>query len=280
MSLTKADRDRIAIEHRVVATARARWKVLKQGDYHIAPPYRAICGKPGCAGSLGLFEAFRAHPKDLASVLAMNVELAREVLGVVESMVATAREVVDRTNLEPDVRSDQAKERREHLAELESLQRDVLEVYRLFLHDLEEYGRAVASGQDHLVKSPTFLGSEGCQYWTMQPEAGHGEPGSKGQFRSLPIYYGHRTSGFRISIGGKRTAEGHRVSRRPYRRHFTEEERLALGRWEDDRHVAGQQVLPPCLIICAVCGTINWLSLPFGASTRLSGRDKPTHPTT
>lgn len=273
MTLSEEARARIAEERRLTATVRARWKELTPGNYGLAPQQRAICGKASCPGSLGIFEAVLAHPNDAARLLASNVEIAGQCLSAVMGTIECDERIFGRTDLAPDL----VAKRRAILDELRPLHRNLLRLARANLKVSEEEQRRFEGGDDYLASRPAFVSKHGKHFWMMQPEAGHGEPGSRGEHRSQPIYFGHRSSAFRISTRGKRTPDGERVSRRPFRRDVQAENRVALGEWAAEWNVTGQNVMPPCLIVCAVCETINYVSLPDGMGVLIPGTDEPIY---
>lgn len=274
MTLSTEERDRIAEARRATGNARARWKILKQGVHSLAPPYRAVCGKKGCPGSLGIFEAVLAYPNDYAGLLADSVRAARAAMASIEQLVVCEQSTFGRTDLAPEIVAEQ----RAILAEREPWHRELMELSRANLRATEERQRSFAGGEDYLAKRPAYQSTHGRHFWELLAEPSHGEPGSKGEHRSQPIYHGHRTSGYHISNRGKRDREGYRVSRRPCRRDWSEEERRALEKWTDVWTVTGQAVFPPCLIVCAVCETINYVPLPDGMGVLVPGSDEPVYP--
>lgn len=231
---------------RPVADAIARWKHLPNPGRD--PSFRALCGRPGCPGSLGNLHRL-VHP---------DPEEARQTF---DDLLAALAEVDDslaameqRTDLPPTI--DLA-ERRAFLAK----ERERTAEQRERIAGVKEHVADTATDFDRLFAS---IGPR-LPDWVMTPERPHREPGTPPGRSPRPLYYGHPDTGYRISYRGKRSREGRRIGRRAWPVPAVSPELPPLGsRLRDERLPTGQRPLPPCRIVCPVCGSLNEVGLPPG----------------
>lgn len=238
----------LACERKIpVPEYRARWKEIRRPK--VTDGFRAICGKPGCPGSLGWLMELGASA---------GVNLPGSIDLMIESLVEQDRlyaEMQQRTILPPEITNPEGR------AELLSnLRREVAEL----IDQATQARKAAADSTGKLNNAVTVLLRQG-EVWALHPERPHREPDTPIERSPRPLYYGFSDSGYRISIKGNRARDGERIGRRPF--HFKapgpELERVH----QDLTHPytpTGQFVAPPCRIWCPVCASLNEVGLPPG----------------
>jgi len=207
-----------------------RWKQLRGAGRDAI--YRATCGRASCPGHLGDLSYF-APSEEWWEELAALVTRGRP-----------------RLELDADDRSPlsavAAVVRSNYLAE--------------FVAFIAERKGLTAAQRELAIKRLETKGVERELFragWHMQAEqhesvvAPHHDPPEA-------IYYGHRDSGFRISVGGKRSRDGLRIGRRAPTQPTPPGTVETLG----PRYVEGQRVRLTDRVWCRVCGTLNQLVWP------------------
>ncbi len=183
------------------------------------------------------------------------------------SSTAFFAEMAARTDLPPDVQA----RRCETFGRLRLL----LGERRAAFAELHRRGVALAEAA---AEEAAALGFEG-DIWAMAPERPHREPGTAPGRRPRPLYYGYDDTGYRISLGGKRSRSGLRVGRRAFETggRSTDRTAPALSRWGGPISPSGQAPVPPCLIWCPVCGSLNDVPTPPGFVVETAGTEAPSH---
>ncbi len=213
-----------------LATVAARWKRVRGRGLDAV--YRASCGKGGCPGFLGELR-YAASGAQQAIQLRDYARRERECLQVIAdggprggggpAVPEWARD------LDLDEALDMAREREEEVARLLEVVGDDVEKY--FPESLEGWWMRA---RPYASRQPT-------------------EPELKA------VYAGYADTGYRISLGGKRSLDGLRIGRRP----SLEEDAPPVFRELRGTHaVEGQLVGPTDRIWCRVCGVLNQLDGP------------------
>lgn len=223
----------------------ARWKRLARPDRDVR--YRAICGRPGCPGSLGQLLNFGLRRRETADALFAR----RQAL--LEDYDLLLVKMEERTDLPPGM------DREKRLASLAELRAQATRQRAC----AEEDRRSMAAIFGVLADRADLW--DLLPDWAMRPEAPHRERGTPTDRSPHPIYHGHPDTGYRISLGGKRVRAGHRIGRRPQQTAPSGVDITPLApRFADRRRVHGQSPIPPCRIFCPVCGSPNDVGIPPG----------------
>ncbi len=229
-----------------VSTYTARWKEFAPRSE--VAQWRAVCGKPKCPGSLGR----------LAQIIAADPDrVERSWTGIIESFMeqkACLEAMEQRTDVPEGI--DPVKRRRFLVMMRERV--DAMLTYA-------EVGRRDDVETARRTRNALTMTSDDIPEWGLVPDVPFHEPGTPRNRRPRPIYYGYQDSGYRISVGGKRTRDGHRVGRRPYiPRDDLPEWCRAMTPPQGPVDATGQFVTPPCRIWCPVCKSLNKVNAPPG----------------
>lgn len=228
------------------ADCAARWTRIRGVGRD--PAFRAVCGQGRCPGSLGrLEESLLADPDAMDAFYAEW----RRGLETMDRLLAPTEQHI---YVPPGAAG--AEEAEAFLAELRA------RVARSLV-DVEQSGRVDRAIVRELAARPAARPL--LPRWLIFPERPHREPGTPPARSPRPVYYGYPDTGYRISLAGRRSRRGDRIGRRPALPGPNAIDIASMPKpYGADRQVDGQYPVPPCRIVCPVCGARNHLDPPPG----------------